>query len=275
MTELTVVSFNVRYAGASDGENSWPLRREATAAGLTDTGLTDTGLTDTGLTDTAPWALAGLQEPLAEQVDYLAGQTGATAIAAGRDDGRSAGEHAAVLVRGDGLTVESSEFRWLSETPDVPGAVGWDADLTRMATLVRLRVVEGGADRVVETVSRLGFANAHFDHRGAIARIRSAELLTRLLTDEPDRPWVVVGDLNDVPGSECLQVFDRAGFTSALPVDAGPTFHGFLGADRGQIDHILVGPGIEVLDAGVDRSKRNGRWPSDHYPIWARLRLPS
>ena len=53
------------------------------------------------------------------------------------------------------------------------------------------------------------------------------------------------------------------------------TFSGFkvgsIGPDK--IDYILVQPGTEVLSAEIDRFSRNGRYPSDHFPVTARVRL--
>ena len=58
--------------------------------------------------------------------------------------------------------VESHETRWLSSEPEVPGSVGWDAHLPRIATIVRLRHRDGTA---------AGVANTHFDHASDQARL--------------------------------------------------------------------------------------------------------
>jgi endonuclease/exonuclease/phosphatase family metal-dependent hydrolase len=247
---LHVASFNIRYARADDGDDSWPLRRAATAAELE---------------HVLTWDIAGLQEVLAEALDYLLRTvTHHQVVSAGRDDGVRAGEHCTVLVRDPAWTVESHEVKWLSTTPDVPGSVGWDADLTRIVTLVRLRHTSG---------VRLGFANAHFDHAGAKSRVGAAELIAGTIEAEDDRPWVFVGDLNTEPGSDALRVFAERGWTSALADDAGPTCHSFGGRDHGQIDHILFTPGLRLVDAGIDHTRPDGRYPSDHYPVWASLQF--
>lgn len=246
--DLSVASFNIRYGRADDGPDSWPMRKESTAAELA---------------EVVRWDLVGLQEALQEQVDYLTSHVPHTAVVSvGRDDGISAGEHCTVLVDNPDLEVVSSQSRWLSEDPDVPGSVSWDASMTRMVTFVRLRHVPTGI--------RFGFANAHFDSVGEQARIESAKLIDGWLRDD-EHPWIFVGDLNDLPGSRCLQAFTDAGWTSALGSDAGSTCHSFGGTDHGQIDHILCTPGITVTAAGIDTSRPGGRYPSDHYAIWANL----
>ena len=53
------------------------------------------------------------------------------------------------------------------------------------------------------------------------------------------------------------------------------TFTGFtLGNTRGEkIDHVFVGPDIDVLDAAILRSSVAGRYPSDHFPVTATIRM--
>ena len=54
------------------------------------------------------------------------------------------------------------------------------------------------------------------------------------------------------------------------------TFSGFkFGQVNGdKIDYVLVQPGTEVLTADILRTSRNNRYPSDHFPVVARVRLP-
>jgi endonuclease/exonuclease/phosphatase family metal-dependent hydrolase len=53
------------------------------------------------------------------------------------------------------------------------------------------------------------------------------------------------------------------------------TFSGFvMGTVNGpKIDYILVPPGTEVLAAEIIRTSRDERYPSDHFPVSARVRL--
>jgi endonuclease/exonuclease/phosphatase family metal-dependent hydrolase len=41
-----------------------------------------------------------------------------------------------------------------------------------------------------------------------------------------------------------------------------------------KIDYVFVEEGVEVLSAAILRSSRNGRYPSDHFPVVARVRIP-
>ena len=52
------------------------------------------------------------------------------------------------------------------------------------------------------------------------------------------------------------------------------TFNGFRGTERGaRIDWILTTDDFKVIDAAIDRTSRNGRYPSDHFPVTAVVKL--
>ena len=66
-------------------------------------------------------------------------------------------------------------------------------------------------------------------------------------------------------------------FASCTPTKAVVgTFNGFkLGNTAGdKIDYVLVQPGTEVISAEIIRTSRNDRYPSDHFPVAATVRLP-
>lgn len=52
------------------------------------------------------------------------------------------------------------------------------------------------------------------------------------------------------------------------------TFNAWTGVSTGdKIDYILVPPG-RVVDAAIRRDHEGGRYPSDHFPVTARVELP-
>jgi endonuclease/exonuclease/phosphatase family metal-dependent hydrolase len=56
--------------------------------------------------------------------------------------------------------------------------------------------------------------------------------------------------------------------------EVGTTNQFKLGATTGdKIDYIFVEPNTEVLSADIVRTAVNGRYPSDHFPVVARIRL--
>lgn len=183
--------------------------------------------------------------------------------------------------------VDSGGF-WLSETPQRHSR-SWQTRVARSANWALFR-----SRRAELTFLHL---NTHLDHASGLARLEGARLIVRKLPeitgDRPDGPPVVLtGDFNCRPGSPPYQVFMDDGFVDTYLAagnedDLGAnTFHNFKGAgyreaDRGQkprrIDWILLKDPLRLLRTAsheILRDERNGRYPSDHYPILAGL-LPA
>ncbi len=247
---LRVATFNIRNSSAPDGQHAWPMRRYVTVAAI----------------NSLDADVIGLQEVLPDQLAFLRSAFRThRVLGVGREDGSAVGEHSTVLVRPGAWTVESEETRWLSAEPGTPGSVGWDAHLPRTVTLVRLRHESG---------QLAGVANTHLDHAGEQARLESAQLLHEWMSEEPDRAWVLLGDLNAVPGSPPLTTLLDNGWRDPLPEATGGTEHSFTGAtDRDRIDHILLGPDWTAERAWVSYDRPGGLLPSDHWPVAADLRL--
>jgi endonuclease/exonuclease/phosphatase family metal-dependent hydrolase len=243
---LRAATFNIRNSRGRDGPNRWRRRRDICIAAIRSFSAD----------------VIGLQEVRPDQLAFLRRAFPDAAIVGAGRNRRGGGEHATIVVPAGGWVVESSETRWLSPTPTVRGSVGWDAGLTRVVTLARLR-----RGRTV-----VGVANTHFDDRGALARQHSAKLIVDWLAQEADRPWIVLGDLNAGPTSAPVKTFLGAGFSDPLPLDAGGTEHAFTGAiDRQRIDYVLAGHGVEVSAAWISHVRPEGRLPSDHWPVIADL----
>ena len=262
---LRVMSFNIRYGTANDGDNAWPNRRELLFKTI----------------EAFDPDLLGIQEALASQCDELRERMrGHAFVGTGRDDGKRKGEFSAILFRSDRFEkVDDGQF-WLSETPEVPGSKGWDADIARIATWVRLR------DRAApQGTPPLLVMNTHFDHRGANARLESAKLIVRKLAElQPKGPVVLMGDLNtDEESAPYLHLVEQRaagprlmdGYRALHPERAKEeaTFNGFKGTRVGnRIDYILHTPEFAAVEATIDRTAEGERYPSDHYPVTAVLR---
>lgn len=263
---IAVMTFNIRYGTADDGENSWPYRRE---------------LVFDVIREQAPDIL-GVQEALRFQLDELRAAFPEYAkIGVGRDDGLEIGEFSAVLYRAERFEVADYGTFWFSETPDVPSiAVNWGARLPRVCSWARLVEKESGRAFYVY--------NVHFSSRSREARERSAELLVDRIADRSHSdPVIVTGDFNsgeDNPAMLYLKgeaeplppLSFRDSFRVLYPsaTDVG-TFNGFKGRSTGEkIDAILVSPGWKIESAAIISTSRSGRYPSDHFPVVAELRMP-
>lgn len=280
-TSLQLMSFNIRYATASDGENSWPNRRPLVR----------------DLIRAHDPDVLGLQEVLKSQLDALRDDLPQySTIGVGRDDGRTAGEYAPILYRADRFVATDGGTFWLSDTPEVPGSKAWGNTLPRICTWVRL-TERGGVPQGGRAGDSFYIFNVHLDHQSEPSRRRAAHLLAeRILARAfPADPMFVTGDFNCPDESPAIQFLTGR---LATPDEAIPkladwnglrdsyrlvhgrasdesTFHAFSGSTAGQrIDFILTWPTIQIEDAQIIRTSRDGRYPSDHFPVSAILRLP-
>ncbi len=266
-TEVRVMSYNIRYGTANDGENHWDKRKEFLLATI----------------KAFDPDLLGTQETLGFQRDYLAEHLPKyEVLGVGRDDGKEKGEMTALYFRRDRFEKLDSGHFWLSETPDIPGSKNWDAALTRMVSWVKLR------DRRQPKAKPLMFFNTHFDHRGTQARLESARLLRRRIAEARKTcRLIVTGDFNAGDDSEPYQALFAPAANQPSPVTdtyrvANPnratnegTFSGFkVTAITGpRIDWIGVSSEWQVVKAAIDRTEREGRTPSDHFAVTAVVRM--
>jgi endonuclease/exonuclease/phosphatase family metal-dependent hydrolase len=263
------MSFNIRYGTAQDGDNHWTARRDQ--------------LFDLVRAQNAD--IIGVQEALDSQIrEITAAAPGYAVVGVGRDDAQAKGEYSAILFRTDRLHVAESGTFWFSDTPEVPASKSWGNNITRICTWARFIDRDGR-----------GFwhYNLHLDHQSQPSRERSTELLRRRIEARalPREPVVVTGDFNVGEGNPALRSLVAAtrpegGQTAAPFLDTFRVVHPdervvgtFTGFKFGQvngdkIDYILVQPGTEVLSAGIIRTSRGDRYPSDHFPVVARVRLP-
>lgn len=112
-----------------------------------------------------------------------------------------------------------------------------------------------------------------------------AHLLREVIEELPvNIPLVVTGDFNAGKRSQVYRTLIGRNTPRRLwdvlrlaqPDGQGEgTFHAFGKLPRPQaIDWILISEGLRVREAGIDRTARHGRFPSDHFPVWAVLEIP-
>lgn len=263
-----MMTFNIRYGTADDGENAWAHRRAQVFSVVR---------------DYRPEVL-GLQEALRFQIDELRQALSRyAAVGQGRDDGREAGEHAAILYDTRRLDLLDHGDFWFSDTPEVAGSMSWGNRITRICTWAHLRDRRSGRSFHVY--------NVHWDHESQPSRDSSAVLLLRRIAARaaPADPVIVIGDFNagesnsaftkllaggtHAPGAPRLIDTFRARNPSARNVG---TYHAFSGAVGGEkIDAVLVSTEWEILEASIVRTTVQGRYPSDHFPVVAAVRLPA
>lgn len=262
---VRVMSFNIRYGTANDGENRWDLRKDF---------VVDT-------IQAFDPDLLGTQETLLFQREHLTEKLpGYEAWGVGRDDGKQAGEQTALFYKKDRFERTDGGHFWLSETPETPGSKSWDSSLPRVASWVKL------TDRRAPDRKPILFVNTHFDHRGAEARRESAKLIRRKLEELGAGCRVVLtGDFNAGESSPPYEALFGEFDGKASPVvdlyravhpekqgDEG-TFSGFVASPKegARIDWIGASSAFEAKSVVIDRTERDGRTPSDHFPVTAVL----
>jgi|ETNmetMinimDraft_22_1059887.scaffolds.fasta_scaffold00144_12 endonuclease/exonuclease/phosphatase family metal-dependent hydrolase len=263
---IKVMSFNIRNGKAKDGENHWEKRDYLVAETIR---LFDPDL-------------LGAQEVYDFQGEYLQKSLPEYGFhGVGRNNGMTEGEYVPIMYKKDRFQVTDSGHFWLSETPDVPGSKSWDTSLTRMASWVQLSDLQNDGARII-------FLNTHFDHRGKIARLESMRLIRKRAEEFMAKgiPFIIVGDFNTTEDRQPYAEMTSGSNGNAVPIfdsfrQANPerspnesTGTRWIGKREGtRIDWILHSQEFKTLQSVINYTNDAGRYPSDHYPVQAILRL--
>lgn len=250
---VRVMTFNIRYNNPRDGVNAWPNRKQFVADIVTQNQVD----------------IVGMQEVKRDQLDDLRTRlSDYDWYGVGRDDGKSGGEFSPIFYRRDRWRLLEKKTFWLSETPEVVASKNWDAAITRIVTQVKLEDRRGGHS--------IHVFNTHFDHRGSIARAKSAELIVKRLPEDDDARLIVMGDFNCLPNSKPFNTLtsessglrDSRALSQSKPSGPNSTWSGFRRVEPNRrIDFIFVrGPWQVQRHETIDK-QRDGRFPSDHLPV--------
>lgn len=256
---LKIMTYNIRYSTASDGVNAWSNRKEKVFELIK---------------KNSPDAF-GVQEALHEQIQDLTIALPEYAyVGVGRDDGKEKGEYTAIFYKKSRLKVVNSRSFWLSETPEVPGSIGWDAAITRMATVCELE------DMVNKKSFRM--VTSHFDHVGKMAQRNSATYLSGVIFGSSIRepmPTLVCGDFNVEPREEAYKNFFRGETPDLFDTRPAKNTDGtFCGFEKGKmecriIDYIFCTKEWQVENFEVVQDNDGINYPSDHLPVIATVVL--
>jgi endonuclease/exonuclease/phosphatase family metal-dependent hydrolase len=116
----------------------------------------------------------------------------------------------------------------------------------------------------------------------ARGRVRSAQAVRGQVADA-DVPVVFTADVNAAAGASApydvlvadgglLDTWEDADERLTPYVGTFPNY-GTPDPDGTRIDWVLATPGVQVLAATINTWTHEGRWPSDHTPVQALLRL--
>lgn len=256
--EMNVISYNIRYNNPGDGENAWPNRKDNVTA----------------LLKFHDADIFGLQEALHEQVNDVATALHAYKwIGVGRDDGKEKGEYSPIFFNTEKFDLKKKGWFWLSEECNKPG-LGWDAACTRICTWVVLTEKASSKDMLV--------LNTHFDHRGDIAREKSADLILQKIKEinTSDLPVLLMGDFNLTPDRTPIvlikkQLKDSKEVSEQAAYGPEGTYNqfNFNHPIDGRIDYIFVNEKVQVKKYAVISDSKNRKYPSDHMPVFVQINL--
>ncbi|HLS96040.1 MAG TPA: endonuclease/exonuclease/phosphatase family protein [Sphingobacterium sp.] len=253
-----VASFNLRMDTPKDSLNAWPYRKEMVKSLLVFHDID----------------IVGTQEGFLHQLQDIGEIKNLRYVGVGRDDGKQEGEHSAIFFNTDKFELLDKGDFWYSETPHIPG-LGWDATCcNRICSWVKLRIKQSGKQFFV--------FNSHFDHQGKIAREESARLLVRKIKEIAGQlPVIATGDFNATPEAapivtiknHLLDAYEATEQPPYGPVGTTNAFNWHAPLKK-RIDYIFVTQGIGVEKYGVLVDALNMRFPSDHMPVMAKVRIP-
>jgi endonuclease/exonuclease/phosphatase family metal-dependent hydrolase len=219
--------------------------------------------------------LFGTQEGVTMQLtDLDAALPDFARLGQGREGGEK-GEYSAIYYRRDRIEpLQHGDF-WLSDTPEEAGSRTWGNTLPRMVTWARCKDLRSGQEFV--------WLNTHFDHQSQPSRERSAALMVARAKELGDGlPVIITGDFNAAAGENpAFHVLTKdGGFTDAWTVaekrvgEGIASFNSFAAEPKPggvRIDWILFRGPFTVSEAAVVTFRKNGRFPSDHFPVLAVL----
>jgi len=255
--DLSLITCNIRFDNPADGPNAWPLRRDF---------LTET------LLQHSPDIIA-TQEGRFDQLRELN-----TLL----NDFHLLDEHRSWIkermyptfyLKNERFEVLSSEDLWLSETPNLAGSRSFDSAFPRLFTWVRVQ--PKGSDQ------NLLLVNTHLDHVKPETRAMQANVLVNEVkrVSTPQDLICFMGDFNEGPDLKVREIltqnFSLTDSWKNFNEAEETSHHGFQGVfpEGSRIDWILVDERVEVLGSHMDKSARNGLYPTDHFPIVTKIRF--
>ena len=253
---ITAISYNIRYNNPKDGINVWENRKETVSIFLNEENAD----------------FIGLQEVVHPQLlDLIGALKTYTYIGVGREDGKTKGEYSPIFYKKQKYTLLKSNTYWLSETPNIVSK-GWDASLERICTY--------GLFQNNKTAEKVWVFNTHFDHRGALARAKSVDLIIEKVKtlNQEGLPVIITGDFNLTPDTPHIQkmqsYFDDVQKNLPISDPYYGTYNGFdtlKDAER-RIDYIFK-KGLQIKNAKhIYKKTPMGGWASDHHPVIAILK---
>lgn len=246
--QLTVMTMNLRFGLAEDGENGWAHRKSLVKKILR----------------TYPVDFLGLQEVNHFQTIFLKSILPDHQFVGWHNKSVDSWQNNLLFFHQSWQCLKHSHY-FLSHTPQKTSIME-GAEWPRQCVIGWFK--RGKQELLI--------ANTHFDFNSRI-QMESAGLVVDFLSEFPEGlPAIITGDFNCNPDSLAFGVFKNNGFKEVFGYDTVTTFHEFEGKSTGShLDWILYRDALSPVSRQVIKDSFSNRFPSDHYPVQARFEWKS
>lgn len=261
-----VMTFNLRKDSFFDRRNRWAYRKDMVIDFIKKSNASIVGVQE---------LLPNMKKDIEEKLE------GFSLFGQGRSKEFS-DEHSDIIVSNDDVEVDFSKTIWLSKSPEKSGSRAFMAFFPRICTICEVTFKSTG--------KKVRVYNAHFDHISGFARALSVKIIWEYMDkfqSENPMPTILMGDFNVSPKNRIISKLrgNHHNYQNIELKDAYHekskstmrynTYHGFTGRVHGsrQLDYIFVSNDLEVVNIKIDRTRQDGKFLSDHYPIVAELKF--
>lgn len=177
----------------------------------------------------------------------------------------------------DRYKIKNYKTFWLSENPEKVGSSKWYSIFPRICTTAVLNIEDGKKIRV---------CNLHLDCFLPQAREYGLKKLIEFIEKEQEKediPVILMGDFNATPNSKLIRNLKNGKYCKKKFVAVQdfnkelykmPTRSDFGRKRKGiHIDYIFVSEDIEIINTEIISDNINGKYPSDHFPVMAEIKI--
>ena len=253
---VTVATFNLKSTGLGFGIHSWKRRREILRDEFSELDAD----------------LIGVQELTPIMKVYLEHELAGYNFIGRPRGGVIFNEHSDIAVR-NGIKIDFNSTFPLSKNKSgrffsLRSPLSWI--FPRICTVAEVEC-DG---------KRFRMFNTHLDVSSEAARIIQLRIICRRvaeLNESDPLPTILTGDFNAKPDSRTVKLLENPELPKLVSVTSatvGGTYHFFRGKESGmRIDHIFASPEFKIESSDIFRRSWDGIYPSDHYPLLAKLSL--
>ncbi|HXH73810.1 MAG TPA: endonuclease/exonuclease/phosphatase family protein [Bacteriovoracaceae bacterium] len=250
--KLCLITCNIRFDNPADGDNAWNHRRSL---------LIDT------LMAHSPDIIA-TQEGRYTQLMNMAEMLPEFELIDAHRSWIKERMYPSFFIRKSKFEILKSDDIWLSETPQIAGSRSFESAFPRLMTWVKVQPVN--------SENNLLFVNTHLDHIKPETRMSQIGVLSQEIRKfwKEESSIVFMGDFNDSPDSQVRKLLEKdfLGVQDAWKLynsTEQSSHHAFKGEmqNGARIDWILVDKRLKIETCIMDKSRRDGKYPTDHFPI--------